>query len=121
MKKQFATLLVALMAIALASCKEKVTVVPVQRTLNGTEWKKYEFRNGDRDVYKILSFRAPNIINISVRDDRGYLVNNIQEEYTYIYEHPNFQVDGPWDIDYRGRFLEDNQIEFQGESFTRAR
>ncbi|WP_426292021.1 hypothetical protein ACN9ML_18460 [Dyadobacter endophyticus] len=114
-------LLLLLLILAAGACKEKVTVLPVQRTLNGTEWKKYEFRNGDREVFKILSFRAPNIVNISVRDDHGYLVNNIQEEYTYIYEHPNFRVDGPWDIDFRGRFLQDNQIEFQGETFLKSK
>lgn len=114
-------LLLVLIMFAAISCKEEVKLVPFQRTLNGTVWKKFEFRQGDRDVHKILSFRAPNIINVSIRDDSGYLVSNVQEEYTYIYEHPLLQVDGPWDIDFKGRIIDEKEMEFQGEVFIKSK
>ncbi|MBO3464279.1 hypothetical protein G4P69_37705 [Aetokthonos hydrillicola CCALA 1050] len=107
--------------ISMISCKKEIEIVPVQRTLNGTVWKKFEFRQGDRDVHKILTFRAPNIINIAVRDDHGYLIAKFQEEYAYIYEHPDFKVFGPFDVPYSGRIIEEGQIEFAGEVFLKSK
>ncbi len=122
MKKlsSLAGLLLAL-TILMSSCKEKTVLVPVQRTLNGTEWKKYEVRSGDRDVFKILTFKAPDIINISVRDDHGYVFAEFQQEYTYIYEHPNFKVFGRQGEPYSGRFMSVEVIEFAGEQFIKSR
>lgn len=112
-------MLIMLLLAGVACKKEKVMVVPVQKTLNGTTWKKYEFRSGDRDVHKILSFRAPDIINISVRDDKGYLFANIQEEYKYLYEDPNVIVFGPFTVPFSG-IISGNQMVFQGETFVKS-
>lgn len=114
-------LLFLLAVLAAASCKEKTVVLPVQRTLNGTTWKKFEYRQGDRDVHKILSFRAPDVVNVSVRDDRGYLVANFQQEYTYIYEHPRFRVFGQFDVPFAGRIIDETQMEFQGEVYLKSK
>ncbi|MBO9613405.1 MAG: hypothetical protein J7619_11950 [Dyadobacter sp.] len=120
MKK--AVFILSLLSATMAtSCKEKAVIVPVQRTLNGTKWKIFLFRQGDRDVHKILSFRAPNIVNISIRDDHGYLVNNVQEEWTYLYEHPDFKVFGPFDVPFSGRIIEEGLMEFQGEQFIKSK
>ncbi|MET7253618.1 hypothetical protein [Dyadobacter fermentans] len=114
-------LLLLLLVFAAMACKEKVKVVPVQRTLNGTEWKKYEVRRGDRDVFKILTFKAPNIVNISVRDDHGYVFAEFQKEYTYMYEHPNFTVFDSMNDPHFGRFMEDDVIEMDGEIFLKSK
>lgn len=102
-------------------CKEKVQIVPVQRTLNGTEWKKYEMRQGDRDVFKIMSFHAPNIVKFDVRDDHGYLFAEFHKEYTYIYEHPNFTVFDSMNDPHFGRFMEGDVIEIDGDIYLKAK
>ncbi|MBO9615600.1 MAG: hypothetical protein J7619_23085 [Dyadobacter sp.] len=117
MKKLFFLIAFLLMI----SCKKRVEVIPVQRTLNGTVWKKYELRSGDRDVHKVLTFRAPNIINIAVRDDHGYLFADFQKEYTYIYEHPNFTVFAPNNLPDFGRLMNEETIEFNGEIFLKSK
>jgi hypothetical protein len=117
MKKLFFLIIL----ISMISCKKQVEILPVQRTLNGTVWKKYELRAGDRDVHKVLAFRAPNIVNIAVRDDQGYLFADFQEEYTYIYEHPKFTMFGPSGAPYFGRLMNESTIEFNGEIFLKSK
>lgn len=121
MKKQLLLALALLLAIVTTSCKEKVQLVPVQRTLNGTEWKKYETRRNDRDIFKILTFKAPNIVNVSVRDDHGYVFAEFQKEYTYIYEHPNFTVFDSMNDPHFGRFMEDDVIEIDGDIYLKSK
>ena len=103
------------------SCKEKVVEKPFQRTLNGTVWKKYELRKGDRDVFKILTFKAPDIVNISVRDDHGYVFAEFQKEYLYMYEHPNFKLFGPGYGYLDGRLMDETTIELNGEIFLKVK
>ena len=119
--KKLILMLLMLAAVTVTSCKKEVEVVPVQRTLNGTVWKLYLFRQGDRDVHKILTFKSPGILNISIRDDHGYLVNGVQEEWPYLYEHPNYKVFGPFDVPFSGRIVEEGVMEFQGETFLRSK
>ena len=114
-------LLILMMLVAASACKEKVQMVPVQRTLIGTEWKKFELRRGDRDVYKILTFKAPDIVNISVRDDHGYVFAEFQKEYTYIYEHPNFKLFEPMYGYLNGRLMNETTIELDGEIFLKSK
>lgn len=122
MKKQFSLAGLALALIILVSaCKEKTVLVPVQRTLNGTSWKKFEVRSGDRDVFKILTFKAPDIVNISVRDDHGYVFADFQKEYIYLYEHPTFAVFGPGNVPVEGRLMDETTIEFHGEIFLKVK
>ena len=102
-------------------CEKKTVVVPVQLTLNGTQWKKYELRQGDRDVYKILTFKAPDIVNISVRDDHGYVFAEFQKEYLYMYEHPNFKLFGPGYGYLDGRLMDETTMEFNGEIFLKVK
>lgn len=121
MKKQLLFTLALLLAIVTTSCKEKVQLVPVQRTLNGTEWKKFETRRNDRDVFKIMSFHAPNIVKFSVRDDHGYLFAEFHKEYTYIYEHPNFTVFDSMNDPHFGRFMDETTIEIDGDIYLKSK
>lgn len=114
-------IIAVMMLTAAMSCQQEVKLVPYQRTLNGTTWKLFLFRQQDRDVHKILSFRAPNIINISIRDDKGYLVNGVQEEYTYIYQHPDYKVFGPFDVPFTGRIVKEGEMDFNGEIFIQSK
>lgn len=120
MKKLLSLAGLALALIILVSaCKEKT--VTVQRTLNGTVWKKFEVRKGDRDVFKILTFKAPDIVNISVRDDHGYVFAEFQKEYVYLYEHPRFVIFGTDNVPDEGRLMNETTIELNREIFLKVK